>query len=257
MLIKSVYLTLNNTNRKLRLIIDIAAPEGSFPWAMIKAYLGNKVYRSNWDFPVEYIRLAGIPDNDPYIEKHKPENTTSWNPAQKDLVACDWQVMCPDDSMLSFDLTLGTRTYGDDGVNTGSFGQDWGYMTNKGQREQDEQIFGTLTTDQKNKTDIANVLSFFWEERVHLGTSETLRFRVSSSKANYQNMLNLMQKALSVIVDGVSYHVGVPTSSSYPTNDNINDWYTYTAYYRSDDAQKLSTILKQRNTIKTFCFNWK
>ncbi|OKP00547.1 hypothetical protein Xedl_03293 [Xenorhabdus eapokensis] len=214
---------------KVKIDNDIAAPESSFPWAIIKAYLGNKVYRSNWNFPVEYIRLAGIPDNDPYIEKHKPENTTSWNPTQEDLVACDWKVMCPDDSMLSFDLKIGTS------CGIGWF-QYWGCATEK---TTSYSPFGTLTNLQ-NTLGIRKMTYFgILEDPVGTFSDVALSF-------DTLGLSDLGNKNLEVIVNGSIYNLGL----SFNDTDYIG--------YQSDGAKLLGDLLKQNvgNTL-SFCFNWK
>ncbi|MDE9482772.1 DUF2829 domain-containing protein, partial [Xenorhabdus bovienii] len=93
---------------------DVAAPVGSFPWAVIQVYLGNKVHRHGWDSPNEYIHLApeSAPasgeDDPPQIVKHDKQGyLASWLPTQEDMMACDWKQLISWDNPLVFDLTLG------------------------------------------------------------------------------------------------------------------------------------------------------
>ncbi|CBJ81208.1 conserved hypothetical protein [Xenorhabdus bovienii str. Jollieti] len=73
---------------------DVVAPVGSYPWAIIQLYLGNLMYRNDWDYPNEYIGLvpeSGEGDNLPYVIKKRIHNNfEQWQPAQEDMMACDW-----------------------------------------------------------------------------------------------------------------------------------------------------------------------
>ncbi|CDL87866.1 Thoeris anti-defense Tad2 family protein [Xenorhabdus cabanillasii] len=231
--------------------IDNLAPVGSTPWALIQVYSGNMAHRKDWSFPDEYIRLTTKSDDGAiHIEKRDKYGTERWQPTPGDLMACDWNLLIkpkPIDCMLEFDLTLGTSSYFNGSA------QDWGYMTDKGDLATDESTFGTLTTI-KNNTVIANIFMFYWEESVNDSSRTSLRLKVSSAQDNYNNMLNLIKKSLSITVDGVNYNVGEPSPSLFDENDND---YWYTAFYQSDEARKLGTILKQSGQTKRFCLNWK
>ncbi|OTA16085.1 hypothetical protein Xvie_02125 [Xenorhabdus vietnamensis] len=212
----------------------VAAPAGSFPWAIIQVYLGNHVNRDGWEASNEYIRLAsGLVNFSPQIEKTNENGECSiWQPTQEDMMACDWKFHC----MLSFDLKLGTSKF--------NYGQDWGYISDKeGYLNTGESTFGTLNIT-SNKTDIANILAFYW------GTSDWLHLIVSS-KESHEKIAGLLTKNIYVTVDDTIYNLGATSLSS---GDNTNG--TYTVEYGNNDARKLGEVLKQTNKTKTFCINW-
>ncbi len=218
---------------------DAVAPIGSYPWAMIQLYLGNLMYRSNWDYPNEYIGLTPKSekvedDRQSYLIKKRKHNSFEvWQPTQDDMMACDWALVKPKpvDCMLSFDLKVGTSQY------NGGEAQYWGYWTNT-KKNPRSSPFGTLTNLQ-NTLDIGKISSFFLLE-VPISTFSNLFLQVDT-----QNQPDLLNKNLEVIVNGSTYHLGPPSGSS---------GYSHT----SDGAKQLGDLLKQNvgNTLH-FCFNWK
>ncbi|CDG16254.1 DUF2829 domain-containing protein [Xenorhabdus doucetiae] len=95
---------------------NITAPVGTFAWALSRVYLGQHVYRSGWNAPKEYVRLAyeQVSSNKkgeaPYIEKSDKDGYwVSWQPTQEDLMACDWKLL-QQDIWMSFDINLGYTT---------------------------------------------------------------------------------------------------------------------------------------------------
>ncbi|WP_340614805.1 Thoeris anti-defense Tad2 family protein [Xenorhabdus thailandensis] len=79
--------------------VDNVAPDGSFPWALIQVYVGKLVRRNGWDAEVQYIKLLpGSTDNNilAQIEVVDKEGTTSWQPTQEDMMACDWELVKPE-----------------------------------------------------------------------------------------------------------------------------------------------------------------
>ncbi|WP_426576023.1 Thoeris anti-defense Tad2 family protein [Xenorhabdus stockiae] len=217
---------------------DTVAPVGSYPWAMIQVYLGKKLYRSDWNFPVEYIRLAGVPDGDPYIEKHTPNNSIYWQPTQEDMLACDWNLM---DCMLSFGLQVGTSI--------SKFGKaGWGYVM----ANIDGWPYPFGAVNASNNPDIEKILAFFWYEG-----DEKLYFAPSSKPdmTNYQNLFNLFKdKNLCITIDGSSYNLG----KSLPHKFVGAGTYDFTVPYQNADAKKISALMKQYIDSKPLhvCFNW-
>ncbi|MBD2812276.1 DUF2829 domain-containing protein [Xenorhabdus sp. Vera] len=231
---------------KKKIEIDDIAPAGSFPWAMIKVYLGKQVSRNGWASSDEYIKLIpastgsdgkNIP---PQIWVTDKDNEQTWTPEQEDMVACDWElvkVACPEGTMLSFDLEIGTSKYAY-GQGQGQ-GQDWGYLTKEGDISSGESTFGTLTHLQST-LGIGNILTFILIEEP-IGSSGTIQLQVDT-----QNQPDLSSKNLEITVNGSTYPLGTYSSS---TTDFV---------YTSDGAKNLGDLLKQ-NVDKTLhlCFNWK
>ncbi|SFN41397.1 Thoeris anti-defense Tad2 family protein [Xenorhabdus japonica] len=213
----------------------VAAPTGSFPWAIIQVYLGNQLYRSDWEASDEYIRLAPKSANfSPQIEKINESGEFSiWQPTQEDMMACDWKFNC----MLSFDLTSGTSKF--------NHGQDWGYISDRGGWVSgSESPFGTLNII-SNKTEIADILAFYWStyDWLHL---------IVSSKESHEKVAGLLTKNVYVTVDNTIYNL---SASALLSGDDTND--TYTVAYSNNDSRKLGEILKQTNKTKAFCINWR
>ncbi|PHM74304.1 Thoeris anti-defense Tad2 family protein [Xenorhabdus kozodoii] len=219
---------------------DVAAPIGSFPWAMIQAYLNKLVGRGSWPANVYLIPKYDDAGDIIYIQQSDTDGSISpWVPAPKDMVACDWELRC----MLSFDLILGYSVF------NRNYSQGWGYLADDEFSDINIRPFGALTKCQ-NQIDIENILYFYyfcWEEAQHC----TLYLRVSANKDHYQNVINLLKKNLYVLVNGTIYSLGIAA-----VNDD-GDNYKYTVSYNNDDAQKLGAIMKQTGEKKTFCFNWK
>ncbi|MDC9594457.1 Thoeris anti-defense Tad2 family protein [Xenorhabdus sp. IM139775] len=253
----------NNTDLKCLLdpdqykvkVNDTVAPVGSYPWAMIQVYLGKKVSRSNWDSSVEYIRLAGLPDDLPYIEKRKQNDTTHWQPIQEDMLACDWKSLesgsetepTSDNYMLSFDLKVGIGNFS-------ASDQNWGYLADYELEfgSDHEGPFGTLTSLQ-NKTEITKLLYFAWNS-----DSPEINLRVSSgnppNQESYQKMVELFKKELTVTVSDVAYHLG----GSEDVDIFAKGQYEFAGSYNNDDAKKLGALLQQNlNNKLHFNFNWK
>ncbi|MDE9556093.1 DUF2829 domain-containing protein [Xenorhabdus bovienii] len=223
---------------------------GSFPWAVIQVYLGNKVHRNDWDSPNEYIHLTpeSAPDsggnNLPQIEKRdKHGYLASWQPTQEDMMACDWKLLSSEDHMLVFDLTLGIG-------NANSF---LGYVADHAIDYLPD--FGTLNVIQ-NKTDIAKISLFYWncyEDEYTPPSSIRLQGSSDKNEDSYQKMIELLKKDLYVTVDGVTYNLGVPLP--YPNNHNTA--YTYRTWYQYADVKKLGAVMEQTGKTKRFYFNWR
>ncbi|MDE9498849.1 DUF2829 domain-containing protein [Xenorhabdus bovienii] len=236
---------------------NVVAPVGSFPWAVIQVYLGNKVHRNDWDSPNEYIHLApeSAPasggNNLPQIEKRdKHGYLASWQPTQEDMMACDWKLLSSEDHMLVFDLTLGAGQYG------GGYGQTWGYIAYDDVTEPTH-AFGTLNVIQ-NKTDIAEILRFFWEVFIdEPSTTPPIFLRGISDKNedSYQKMKKLLKKALYVTVDDITYNFG----NGVDGKDGKDYEYGYYTWYPAEnaDAQKLGAVMQQTGKTKRFYLNWR
>ncbi|WP_340608547.1 Thoeris anti-defense Tad2 family protein [Xenorhabdus bharatensis] len=221
-------------------IDTVTAPVGSCPWAIIQVYLGNKLHRSDWDTPNEYMRLTSkkTGNDSVYIEKSDKHGTWfSWQPTPEDLMACDWILLSevkPVECMLSFDLEIGTGKYRDDSQ------QDWGYLSQGGNdMSYVDSTFGTLTNLQ-NTLGIGNILEFILNE-FPIGTFWGIQFQVDT-----QNQPDLYNRILEVTANGTTYNLG---SSPNSTTNFV---------YNSDGAKQLGDLLKQ-NLGKTlhFCLNWK
>ncbi|MDX7989246.1 DUF2829 domain-containing protein [Xenorhabdus sp. 12] len=226
-------------------INDTVAPFSSYPWAMIQVYLGKKVYRNNWNFPVEYVRLAGLPDNDPYIEKYTPNNPIHWQPTQEDMLACDWNLM---DCMLSFELTSGSGTY-----NNPSLPHEpvaWGYIRNIDWGHH----FGELNKEKNNVTDIEKIWCFLLNNGVIF-----FDVRTKPNKENRQNVIDLFQSNdLWITIDNIKYNLGKSTPTLYPNTSN-NENYDFEFKYQNQDAKKIGILLQQMQQTgqpKNFCLDW-
>ncbi|WP_338885174.1 MW1434 family type I TA system toxin [Xenorhabdus sp. TH1] len=233
---------------------DVVAPVGTSPWALIQVYLGNKVHRKDWDAPDEYIHLVpGSGNDEPEIKKRdKHGGMTSWQPAQEDLMACDWSLLKsepkpkPEDCMLSFDLVSGAHKYTDYDI---SEFQRWGYLDgNESQKGWGGYSFGTLTR-LRTTTDIENVLLLFLDTRND--ASDTLYFEVSVNQNNRQTVIELLSKNLYISVENKTYNLGTAALQDYADN-------TLSANYTGEEANKLGEILKQTDQPpKHFVFEWK
>ncbi|MDE9447952.1 DUF2829 domain-containing protein [Xenorhabdus bovienii] len=228
---------------------SLAAPIGSFPWALSQVFLGNKLHRSDWDSKI-YIYLSDAAKNKPhYIAKSGKYGDLPWVPEQEDLMACDWNLLKtgpkPDNCMLSFDLTIGTGKYSDSDPEYGYLADD---EFKSGPAHQGP--FGTLTNLQ-NKTDITKFSLFIWDS-----IEQKILVRVSSDngQAGFHKMEALFAKNFTVTVGSVAYPLG--SAKDHPLNGKQQ--YEFVGLYGNDDAKKLGALLKQ-NVDKTlhFCFNWK
>ncbi|MDE9495511.1 DUF2829 domain-containing protein [Xenorhabdus bovienii] len=226
---------------------NITVPAGTSAWALSLVYLGKEVHRSGWNAPIEHMRLThksevgSADDGAAYIEKSdKGGYWSRWQPTQEDLLACDWQLLesaCPKDSMLVFDLNLGTLKVDSDR------GQIWGY-----------QNFGTNTgilNIIQNNIGIVNILQFdLWIDN-YIGM-KTLELAVSTDEKSDLEVKNLFMHKLYITVDRVTYRLGSP-----------NSWgqrgHTHNAHYdyNSNIVKKLGEILKQTGQTKRFCLTWR
>ncbi|OTA14318.1 hypothetical protein Xvie_03837 [Xenorhabdus vietnamensis] len=225
---------------------DVVAPIGSLPWAIIQVYMGKKVYRSNWNFPVEYIRLAGVTDSNPYIEKYTPNNPTHWQPTQEDMMACDWEQM---DCMLSFDLASGSSVARNPSKPNEPLA--WGYIINTDW----DNHFGTLNIEPNNKVDIVKVWAFIWNPVIFYFNFDV---ETKPDAESRQKVIELFQNNdLRVTVGGIAYNLGktLPTGKG---NWGAGD-YGVVFQSRNTETQKLGTLLQQMQQTgqtKRFCLSW-
>ncbi|MDC9623358.1 hypothetical protein PSI22_17355 [Xenorhabdus sp. XENO-7] len=145
-----------------------------------------------------------------------------------------------EDYILVFDINLATGEL-DDGT------QGWGYMSGK-ESGGPRGFFGTLKVIQ-NKIDIKNISNFYWNSTNFL----SLSFRIPSDKGQGETnrVIPSLQGNFYVTVDNVTYDLGTP----YDSYERIGK-YTYNTRYDSEEAQKLSAILKQTGQPKRFYCNW-
>ncbi|PHM52503.1 Thoeris anti-defense Tad2 family protein [Xenorhabdus sp. KK7.4] len=230
-------------NEKIDVEVDNVAPVGSLPWALIQVYVGKLVRRNGWDAQVEYIKLLqGSTDNNvlPQIGIVDKEGTTSWQPTQEDMMACDWILL---DYTLSFNLISGSGTYNNPSLPNEPVA--WGYIMNPDWGHH----FGTLNI-KKNNADIAKIWAFLWNQGI-------LYFDITTKpdKENCQKVENLFQnKSLVITVDGLAYNLGKPL----PRRNN-SVLYSFEFRYQNSEAQKLGTLLQQMQQvgqIKTFNCDW-
>ncbi|MDX7999578.1 DUF2829 domain-containing protein, partial [Xenorhabdus sp. Reich] len=259
----------------------ITAPVGSFSWALIQLKLRKRVTRSVWGDKGMYLAITprvneltveegsayavdGVAVDTKYdylthIDlRNEHGNFVPWQPTQEDMMACDWEFVgekvkpepMPDpkpkpelnDSMLVFDLTLGSGRYRDGENST----NDWGYLVddrylNTGK----EAAFGALNIIQ-NKTSIEKINIFYWNEN-NQSKESGLRWIVDSleNDQSYQQMQDLFKnKSLYITVDDMTYSLGKRSPNSGLYEDNT-------------DAQKLSFILKQTGQTKRLYCNWR
>ncbi|WP_338804214.1 MW1434 family type I TA system toxin [Xenorhabdus griffiniae] len=216
---------------------DITAPIGSFPWALIQVYLGKKVYRRNWSYPVEYIHL--VSDSSPLIEKRNQGNITTWQPTPEDLTACDWELQ--GDPNLEFDLTVGV------GIFERESNPPWGYVDkNQTYLAGLSSHIGSLKLI-KNNSDInnINIKTFFWPYNENL----TIRIPYDNNQENGKKMVELFSKNLTVMVDNVHYILGKNTGYFWGNGNELR----YELYYNGDinsDLKKLGDQVK-KNVGKT------
>ncbi|MDX8000297.1 DUF2829 domain-containing protein [Xenorhabdus sp. Reich] len=238
----------NPEQYKKKIEIDDIAPAGSFPWAMIKVYLGKQVSRNGWASSDEYIKLIpastgsdgkNIPPQIWIVDK---DDEQTWQPTQEDMVACDWALNC----MLSFDLKVETaRDDLDDGGNSKNDNQYWGYASVDFNHVS---AFGTLTNLQST-IGVGSISEFYFLE-VPIGSFYAIELAVDT-----ENQPGLRSKSLEVTVNGSTYNLGSSLGSSQ--NFFLYDLSDATKQQQGD-LLKLSDLLKQ-NVGKTlhFCFNWK
>lgn len=249
---------------------NLAAIVGSLPWALIQVYLGDKVYRTDWHAPDEYIHLvyqSGAPGGgveDTHIEiMHKPDHFESWTPTQEDLIACDWKLLkseepkpkpkpeCPEGTMLSFDLEIGKVVI----PNQGNQVMFLGFRTDSASADgAGVGPYGALT-NLKNKTDIKKILDFTFIDFADRDYYLLQYFGVSSDNNDegYQKMVELFKKVLTITVDGVSFEL-----IGQPALVGEGNPYHYYSLYDSAQARELEAMIKQ-NVGKTlhFCLSWK
>ncbi|WP_446470820.1 Thoeris anti-defense Tad2 family protein [Xenorhabdus stockiae] len=68
---------------------DVVVPIGSFPWALIQAYLGNTMYRKAWPKDMQITANANLLSLEVYGQ-YGNQNWISWQPQQDDIFSCDW-----------------------------------------------------------------------------------------------------------------------------------------------------------------------
>ncbi|PHM23431.1 Thoeris anti-defense Tad2 family protein [Xenorhabdus innexi] len=218
---------------------DTVAPVGSFPWAMIQVYLGNLVYRSEWDVPHQYLKFipkstGGDGENiPPQIWMINKGEEQPWSPSQDDLTSCDWSLL----ELSVFDIT---SAYSNKTVFSNA--EIWGYIVRS------TSPLGSLTNIVRNK-DIAEIEAFCWERYQKSDDSYDFNFMLffmaNKDKESAQRLDNLIaNKTLYVMVDGVAYNLGTNLI-------NNSDDYEYEIYIKGSEAQKLGTILMQMAETKS------
>ncbi|MDE1492977.1 Thoeris anti-defense Tad2 family protein [Xenorhabdus bovienii] len=225
---------------------NITVPAGTSAWALSLVYLGKQVHRSGWNAPIEHMRLAhksetgSEGDGAAYIEKSDKDGYWSrWAPTQEDLLACDWKLLaevCPEDSMLVFDLKSGNDGSG-----------YVGYMDNQ---------YGTLNIIQ-NKVGFKEILFF----KTTMGSFNDmpvgyLSFKISYDIANHQTLENLLKKKLYITIDDTTYNIG--HYGVFSPDDNKEEK-TYKVSYEHDypsDIDKLYKIISQDKGVKRYHINW-
>ncbi|MDC9581526.1 DUF2829 domain-containing protein [Xenorhabdus sp. PR6a] len=237
---------------------DTVAPVGSYPWAMIQVYLGKKVSRHHWDSAVEYIRLAGMPDDLPYIEKRKQNGTTNWQPIQDDMLACDWNLLESDDSKpsepskpkpgnctLSFDLKPGEPKHENmvNGANTPPAEYlRYGYSITP-------PPFGYLKVI-SNNTSVANISSFYYQIFTDPFKDSAPYFLLSvtfdKNNKDYPEVKELFKKSVSITVDNVTY----------PFSDGKIDESDDTITLTHGGIDVLSDIMMQTDKTTRFELSW-
>ncbi|MBD2812749.1 DUF2829 domain-containing protein [Xenorhabdus sp. Vera] len=218
--------------------IDNIAPEGSFPWAIIQVYLNKPVSRSGWASNIYLFPKYDDSGDLIYIQwSDKDGNILPWAPKQEDMVACDWESVKIEDSILSFDLTIGTVQYYNGGNPDYDKIKEWGYSAVS--EGGDLSPYGTLTNLQSTIGG-GNILGFCLRE-LPIGTFFDLELDFG-----IQIQPGLGNKSLEVTVNGSNYNLG---SLSHSPITRI--------LYTSDGAKQLGDVLKQ-NVGKTlhFCFSW-
>ncbi|CDM88137.1 Thoeris anti-defense Tad2 family protein [Xenorhabdus bovienii] len=223
----------------------IAVPVGSSAWALSQIFLGKQVHRSGWNAPIEHMRLAhkseagSADDGAAYIEKSDKDGYWSrWTPTQEDLLACDWNLLaavCPEDSMLVFDLKSGNES------------GYVGYVDNQ---------YGTLNIIQ-NKVGFKEILFF----KSAMGSFNDmpvgyLSFKISYDIANHQTLENLLKKKLYITIDDTTYNIG--HYGVFSPDDNKEEK-TYKVSYEHDypsDIDKLYKIMSQSEHSKRYYLNW-
>ncbi len=231
--------------------VDNVAPDSSFPWALIQVYIGKLVRRNGWDAQVEYIKLLpGSTENNtlPQIEVTDKEGTTSWQPTQEDLMACDWVLLpkvTPVECMLSFDLTSGTET----SSHFGNIG--WGYISDK--LVGWPRTMGSLNITSNNEIDITEISSFSWGEK---NNTFYINPSTKQNKESYQKVGALFQnKELRMVVNGESYNLGKAQLGHHEGGGS----YDYEFSYQNAEAQKLGALLQQMQKTgqpQNFCLDW-
>ncbi|OKO99359.1 hypothetical protein Xedl_03726 [Xenorhabdus eapokensis] len=234
---------------------DAVAPVGSYPWAMVQLYLGNLVYRNAWDYPNEYIGLVPEPEVSeggslPYLLKKRVHNKFEpWQPAQEDMMACDWVNM---DFMLSFDVLIETAK----APLSPEEHTAWGYVKEGYEWDEHEwsKYFGDLKVIQ-NKTDIVETSSFYWHTSRDNKVDVILWIAISNAnQESSQKVIELFQaKELYITVDGVTYNLG----KSLHLDTDPKYEYEIDNTYKNNDAKKLGALLQQNvgNTLRLYC-NW-
>ncbi|MDE9484020.1 DUF2829 domain-containing protein [Xenorhabdus bovienii] len=226
---------------------NITVPAGTSAWALSLVYLGNKVHRSGWNAPVEHMRLAhksevgSADDGTAYIEKSDRDGYWSrWIPTQEDLMACDWKLLesvCPEDSMLVFDLKSGNDGSG-----------HFGYKDNQ---------YGTLNIMQ-NEVDFKEILFF---KSSMLGSCNGIPvggifFKISYDIANYQKVKELFKGKLYITVDDVTYNIGHFDADIVDDNKEEKTYAVQYNHCYPSDIDKLYKIISQDKGVKRYYINW-
>ncbi|WP_274540003.1 Thoeris anti-defense Tad2 family protein [Xenorhabdus ehlersii] len=195
----------------------------------MQVYLGKKVYRRNWSYPVEYIHL--VSDSSPLIEKREQDNITAWQPTPEDLTACDWELQ--GDPNLEFDLEVGKEMYDDS--------QFFGYFNINSSSS--STYIGTLDLI-KNNSDIKNITMFYFIEDSKL----SIQASSDNNEESYQKMEELFSKKLTVMVDDVHYVLDYLQAR----HDNETTYVLSRVYdsHINKNLKKLGDLLKQ-NVGKT------
>ncbi|PHM46517.1 hypothetical protein [Xenorhabdus miraniensis] len=150
--------------------------------------------------------------------------------------------VCPEGTMLSFDLNIGTIQFYNGGNPDYDKVQEWGRSA-PGEDGTGTLPIGTLTNLQSTMG-VGNILAFKLIE-VPIGTFWGLQLEVDT-----QNQPYLGSKNLEIMANGSTYNLG----SVSPHAPSLETYFLYV----SDGAKQLGELLKHNlgNTLH-FCFNWK
>jgi hypothetical protein len=217
------------------------APDRSFPWAMIQLFRNQPVRRLSWDAGVfvtpRYDNQNNIIE---FLKTYKDYSTSPWEADATEVVACDWVTYS---FMLSFNLTS------ESGIYYPTDQQTWGYVTDNIGGTGANIPFGTLSGLQSD-IGIENVLMFCYREKNPNDDINKIWLNITYDQSNKEKIMILLNNAkLSIIADNIDYNLGFADFAEKSDN-------SATVFFKDNDVEKLSLILKQTDKPITFDFNW-